>query len=66
MSSDPVFSWRKSAVSTSGADCVELGTIRRKPGLTGAVRDSKNPAGPALDADLGVLVRAVKTGRLDH
>lgn len=59
------FTWRKSSVSTSGADCVELGTIRRKPDLA-AVRDSKNPNGPVLHTNLGDLLKAVKTGRLDH
>lgn len=57
------FTWRKSSISTSGADCVELGTIRRKPR---AIRDSKNPDGPVLHANLGDLLKAVKAGQLDH
>lgn len=51
--------WRKSSVSTSGADCVEVSR-------TGAVRDSKNPDGPVIRTDLGKLVGAVKAGRLGH
>ena len=37
--------WRKSSHSgTQGGDCVEVAAMRR----TVAVRDSKNPDGPAL------------------
>ena len=50
--------WRKSSRSASHSNCVELGS-------TGAVRDSKNPAGPMLAADVSALVAAVKSGRLD-
>jgi hypothetical protein len=52
--------WRKSSRSTSNAACVELA------GDLGAVRDSKNVAGPVLRADLAGLVRAAKEGRLDR
>jgi hypothetical protein len=45
--------WRKSTRSGDQGDCVELGH-------TGAVRDSKNPNGPALPVDLAGLVAAVK------
>jgi hypothetical protein len=31
-----------------------------------ALRDSKNPTGPALAADLSRLLATVKSGRLDH
>jgi hypothetical protein len=52
--------WRKSSRSggNNGA-CVELANI-------GAVRDSKNPTGPALPVDLAGLLAAAKAGRLDH
>jgi Domain of unknown function (DUF397) len=49
--------WRKSSRSGSQTNCVELAN-------TGAVRDSKNPAGPTLAADLGPLLAAVKSGRV--
>jgi hypothetical protein len=50
--------WRKSTRSGDQGDCVELGH-------TGAVRDSKNPAGPSLPVQLATLVRAAKAGMLD-
>jgi hypothetical protein len=52
--------WRKSSRSggNNGA-CVELANI-------GAVRDSKNPAGPTLRVGLEMLVTAAKYGRLDR
>jgi hypothetical protein len=37
--------WRKSARSNNGGACVEV--ARNLPGIV-AVRDSKNPGGPAL------------------
>ena len=49
--------WRKSSRSGTQTNCVELGN-------TGAVRDSKNPAGPALVADLRPLLAAAKADRL--
>lgn len=51
--------WRKSSHSGGeGTQCVELANI-------GAVRDSKNPMGPALFVDITSLFEAVKRGRLD-
>jgi Domain of unknown function (DUF397) len=51
--------WRKSSRSGGdNGDCVELA------GTLDALRDSKNPDGPVLRADLGALLDAVKTGRL--
>jgi len=47
--------WRKSTRSQDQGDCVELGH-------TGAVRDSKNPAGPALPVSIVAFVGAVKAG----
>lgn len=50
--------WRKSSFSGGeGGQCIELANV-------GAVRDSKNPAGAVLVADLGRLVSAVKAGRV--
>ena len=52
--------WRKSTYSGSQSNCVELaGTLNR-------VRDSKNPTGPTIRADLGALVAAVKAGQFDR
>lgn len=49
--------WRKSSASANTSDCVELGSA-------GAIRDSKNSAGPTLRADLPALLAAVKGGRI--
>lgn len=51
--------WRKSSRSEGANTCVELN-------YTGMVRDSKNPTGPALTADLAGLLTAVKSGSMDH
>lgn len=51
--------WRRSSRSDSGAQCVDVANV-------GAVRDSKNPTGPALLADLAEFLSAVKAGRLDR
>ena len=48
--------WRKSSLSGGNGQCVELASV-------GAVRDSKNPDGPRLHADVSLLVGAVKAGR---
>ena len=45
--------WRKSSHSGSGTNCVEV--------AEGAVRDSKNPAGPVLTVDITALVAAAKS-----
>ena len=50
--------WRKSSRSSGqGGECVELA-------YAGAMRDSKNPHGPALAVDLTPLLAAVKSGHL--
>jgi hypothetical protein len=50
--------WRESSFSGDSGDCVQ---VRRD---LAAVRDSKNPTGPVLIADLDQLLTAVKTGHL--
>jgi hypothetical protein len=51
--------WRKSTCSgtADNSNCVELAA-------DGAVRDSKNPAGPVLSVDVTALVAAVKAGQI--
>jgi hypothetical protein len=49
--------WRKSSRSTDQTNCVELASF-------GAVRDSKDPSGPILTADLRRLLSAIKTGQI--
>lgn len=48
--------WRKSSRSSGTGQCVELSRH-------GLVRDSKNPSGPVLAADVAALVSAVKSAR---
>lgn len=50
--------WRKSSYSSNQTSCVE---VHRD---LGALRDSKNPGGPALSVDAGALAAAVKAGRV--
>jgi hypothetical protein len=45
--------WRKSSYSTTQQNCIEL--------ADGAVRDSKNPAGPVLSVNVTALVTAVRS-----
>jgi hypothetical protein len=52
-------SWRKSSYSENNPNCVELRNTLDQ------VRDSKNPAGPALRIDVLALVRAVRAGEFD-
>jgi hypothetical protein len=52
--------WRKSSFSGSGGNCVE---VRQD---LAAIRDSKNPSGPALAVEPTVLLTVVKAGALDR
>ncbi|GDY31667.1 DUF397 domain-containing protein [Gandjariella thermophila] len=52
--------WRKSSYSQTNGACVEVSHT------LDAVRDSKNPAGPALRVDVAAFLRAVKEGRFDR
>jgi Domain of unknown function (DUF397) len=58
--------WRKSSHSTStGGECVEVAGL---PGAI-AIRDSKNPDGPALTfgrREFRTLLTHLKTDALDH
>jgi hypothetical protein len=50
--------WRKSSRSSNQTDCVEVSHTLV------AVRDSKNPSGPALAVDAQAFIRAVRDGRM--
>ncbi|MBB4906283.1 DUF397 domain-containing protein [Actinophytocola algeriensis] len=50
--------WRKSSKSDSGGQCVEVRSD------LGALRDSKQPGGPALvTPELGALIKRLKSGQ---
>jgi hypothetical protein len=51
--------WRKSSYSGQESSCVELANT------LDLARDSKNPAGPVVRADLRELLAAVKAGQFD-
>lgn len=56
--------WRKSSYSNGAQNCVEIASLS----CAAAVRDSKNPTGPALvfsSAEWAAFLDAVKAGRLD-
>jgi hypothetical protein len=52
--------WKKSSFSGADNQCVEITHTRN------ALRDSKNPDGPTITADLSTLLATVRTGRLDR
>ena len=58
--------WHKSTRSGANGDCVEVAD--NLPGVV-AVRDSKNPASPALQftpSEWAAFVAGVKDGEFDH
>lgn len=58
--------WRKSRRSNGSGSCVEAATLRE--GWRIAIRDSKNPSGPALIVSPGAwrsLTDQIKTGGLN-
>ncbi|GAA0520516.1 hypothetical protein GCM10011581_10830 [Saccharopolyspora subtropica] len=62
--SDLAVQWRKSSRSQQGAQCVEVGATAEFT----AVRDSKNPTGPALllaPSEFTAMIRSAKAGRFD-
>lgn len=52
--------WRKSSYSGQESHCVELSSTMDR------LRDSKDPTGPMLQADVTSFVRAVKAGHFDR
>ena len=53
--------WKKSSRSSgNNGNCIELRSD------LGALRDSKNPTGPALAVDLDEFLTAVRTGKFDR
>ncbi|QUH00983.1 DUF397 domain-containing protein [Saccharopolyspora erythraea] len=55
-----VHRWQKSSYTSANGNCVELSVPR------GLIRDSKDPDGPRLSADIAALIRAVKKGRFER
>ncbi|MEU5848374.1 DUF397 domain-containing protein [Saccharopolyspora shandongensis] len=63
--SDLAIRWRKSSRSAQGSECVEVGVTAE----FAAIRDSKNPAGPALliaPGTFAAMLQAVKAGQFDQ
>ena len=57
--------WRKSSRSSAQGNCIELAAL---PGAGVAVRNSRDPEGPALvftDAELDAFLGGVKDGDFD-
>ena len=59
-------SWQKSRISNSQGNCVEIAAL---PDGGAAVRNSRDPQGPALiytRAEMQALILGVKDGEFDH
>ena len=64
----PGAAWRKSHHSNPDGSCVELSALSRTPGSGVAMRNSRDPQGPALiftAAEMTAFVRGVKSGEFD-
>ena len=58
--------WQKSRISNSQGNCVEIAAL---PDGGAAVRNSRDPQGPALiytRAEMQALILGVKDGEFDH
>ena len=58
--------WQKSRRSSAQGNCVEIAAL---PGGGAAVRNSRQPQGPALiytKAEMEALILGVKDGEFDH